>query len=381
MFYKPNKLCFLNLFKPSRSEALRFFCCQVGKKGLHAIFCFNVEISRLLSKGDSDTARNVFERMSQRTVVSWNVIISGYAKLGRLDESLNMVSRMHRSNTRLNETTFTCAISCCARYGSCWLGKQLHCLVLKSGFEDFELVGCAMLNMYTSSFEIDYALRLFESFDGRNPLLWSLMLVGFVKCNMMGSALELFERMPNRDVVSWTALISSYSGSVSVVECSQALELFVLLIRSAEAVPNEFTYDCVIRVCSKLEHADFGKMVHGLLLRCGFESDCCIKGALIYFYCNCGDLEDARQIYGEMINPCLSTSNAIIAGLVAAGRVGDAEIVFGRMPEPGPFSYNQMIKGYAQEGRVAKAKTLFEKNALQEFSIIEHHDVSVPQER
>ncbi|PKU75275.1 putative pentatricopeptide repeat-containing protein At5g59200, chloroplastic [Dendrobium catenatum] len=348
-------------------EALRFFRPETiektvrSKKTVQNIVLSNIEISCLIKRGYLDSARHIFDGMPDRTVVSWNAIISGFSKWGRFEESLSMVSCMHRSETRLNETTFSSALSSCARSGSFGPGKQLHCLVFKSGSEDFKLVGSALLNLYTSSFEINDALLLFESLCCRNSLLWGLMLVGFVKCDMMEDALELFHRMPSRDVVSWTALISGYSGSFSAVDLGKALELFVFLVRSREAIPNEFTYDTILRVCTKLESLDFGTMVHACLLRCGFESDSPIGGALIEFYCHCDAVEDAHQVFEEMSSPCSTISKAIIAGLLSAGRIVDAEIVFGRMLNPCPFSYNQMIKAYAQVGRMADAKSLFDK--------------------
>ncbi|XP_072966736.1 pentatricopeptide repeat-containing protein At3g53360, mitochondrial-like [Typha angustifolia] len=297
--------------------------------------------------------------MSRRTVVSWNAMISGYAKWGRNEEALDMVSHMHRDGVRLNETTFSSVLGTCARSNSFDAGKQIHCLVLKSGSEDFELVGCALLNLYTSCFDIHAACRLFELLHCRNPLLWSPMLVGFVRCNLMDDALHFLERMPTQDVVSWTALISGYARSAD--KCRKALELFLHMKESGNAVPNEFTYDSVLRTCAKLGFLNYGKMIHGCLIRCGFGSDKSIRGSLIDLYCNCDAVKDAMLVYDQLDDPCLSISNALLGGLISIGRIRDAELVFSQMVEHNPASYNLMIKGYALDGRIVDSKRLFEK--------------------
>ena len=87
-------------------------------------------------------------------------------------------------------------------------GEELHCLVLKSEFERFELVSSALLYLYTSCIDIEGAKRVFDELHGENELLWSLMLVGYVQCNLMSEALDLFNKMQSRDVVAWTTLIS-----------------------------------------------------------------------------------------------------------------------------------------------------------------------------
>ncbi|KAK8946270.1 Pentatricopeptide repeat-containing protein [Platanthera guangdongensis] len=341
-----------------KKPAVRLF---KERNELQRIVHSNIVISRLADKGDLASARQVFDRMPERTVISWNAIISGFSKWGRFEESLALVSCMHRSSSSLNEITFSSALSACARSGSFGPGKQLHCLIFKSGCEDFTYVGCSLLNLYTSTVDIESALQIFNSLSLSNSCLWSLMLVSFVKCNMMGDALNLFGRMPRRDVVAWTAIISGYSGCTSVVQCSKALELFVLLIRSGEAMPNEFTYDTILRLCSKMEALDFGKMVHGCLVRCGFESDTSVGGALIELYCNCFEVDEAHLVFGKISKPCSTSSKAMIAGLLSCGRLADAEIIFCQIPQPCPFSYNQMIKAYALVGRFSESKILFNR--------------------
>ncbi|XP_058100330.1 putative pentatricopeptide repeat-containing protein At5g59200, chloroplastic [Magnolia sinica] len=326
-------------------------------KHLPDVVSWNISITEHACKGDLDTARQMFNGMPQRTVVSWNTLISGYSKWGRTTEALDVVSKMHWSGTNLNESSFSTALSSCSRFRSLDHGEQIHCLVLKSGYEDFELVGSSLLNMYSSCLKIDNARRVFDILHGRNPLVWSVMLVGYVHCNLMSDALNVFMKMPNRDVVSWTTLISGYSKSEE--QCKRSLEFFRLMRASGEADPNEFTFDSVVRVCGRLGTLNKGKMIHGLLIRYGFEPDQSICGGLIVFYCKCDAVEDAKSVYDRLVEPCQNASNLLIEGFISMGRIGDAESVFNGMVEPSPVSYNLMIKGYGQSSRIEDSKRLF----------------------
>ncbi|KAF4403408.1 hypothetical protein G4B88_008054 [Cannabis sativa] len=89
-------------------------------------------ITEQCCNGRLDVTRDVFDRMPNRTLVSWNTMISGYSKRGRYEEALSLVSMMQRGNTRLNETTFSTILSVCRRSGSMDEGKDVHCLVVKS---------------------------------------------------------------------------------------------------------------------------------------------------------------------------------------------------------------------------------------------------------
>ncbi|GMH18363.1 hypothetical protein Nepgr_020204 [Nepenthes gracilis] len=317
----------------------------------------NIDIDYFAKSGQLEVARSLFDEMPTRTVVTWNTMISGYAKWGSYTEALNLVSSMHCSSTKLNETTFSTVLSLCSHSQSLTSGRQIHCLLLKFGAERFDLVGSGLLYFYASCFNIHDARCVFDGLHESNPLVWSLMVVGCVKCNLMDDALDVFMKMPSRDVVSWTTLISGYSKSAE--GCEKALQLFKMMRENDDVRPNEFTLDCVLRACGTLRILREGKCVHGLVFKFGFEFDESIGGALIDMYCNCEAVDDGKRAYDALTFPCLNASNSLIGGYILLGRIEDAELVFNGMLERNPVSYNLMIKGYATIGRVDDSKKLF----------------------
>ncbi|XP_022888744.1 pentatricopeptide repeat-containing protein At2g13600-like [Olea europaea var. sylvestris] len=321
------------------------------------IISANQTITHYCQTGQLEEARNMFNTMLQRTVVSWNAMVTGYSKWNRYPEAMNLISLMHHSNVRLNETTISSSLSVCARSWSLTNGKEIHGLVLKSGHEEFLLVGGALLYLYASCYEITEAKRVFDELCEKNELVWSLMLVGFVQCSFLSEALKVFEEMPRRGVVEWTTLISGYAKSED--GCQKALELFKMMRKSGEAVPNEFTLDSVVRACGRLMDLWEGKVVHGLLIKLGFEFECSITGALIGFYIGCEVVDDAKRVYDGKLNPCLSNTNLLVGGLIEIGRMEEAELIFSRMVERNPETYNLMIKAYAMCGRIEDSKKLF----------------------
>ncbi|KAF5772269.1 putative tetratricopeptide-like helical domain superfamily [Helianthus annuus] len=325
----------------------------------HDITSTNMAIATHSKNGQLNTARKVFDEMPQRTVVSWNTMISTYSKWGRYGEALNILSSMHFNNVKLNETTFCSGLSACARLPSFYAGKQLHGLVLRCGLESFQLVGSALLYFYAKCCEIEEARRVFDVLHEGNALLWSLMLVCYVRCNLLDDALDVFDKMPVRDIVAWTALISGFSKTDGGLE--KALEFFCLMRRRGEAEANEFTLDCVIRVCGRLDALREGMTVHGLVIKCGFEFEHWISGALIEFYCACKAIDDGKKVYRGLSNPGISSSNSLIEGLVEMGRIEEAESVFNTLVEKDPSTYNLMIKAYSLVNRFEDSVELFFK--------------------
>ncbi|XP_047174228.1 pentatricopeptide repeat-containing protein At1g28690, mitochondrial-like [Vigna umbellata] len=345
-----------------RKERFRLFTTQLQSSEHHIdyVISTNISIAQRFKMGNLEEARHLFDQMRQRTVSSWNTMISGYSQWGRYPEALNLVSLMHRFRVTLNEVSFSAVLSACARSESLLLGKQVHSLLLKSGYERFGLVGSALLYFYVQCCGIREAEVVFEELRDGNQVLWSLMLAGYVQRDMMDDATDMFEKMPSRDVVAWTTLISGYAKREG--GCERALDLFGSMRRSSEVVPNEFTLDCVVRVCARLGVLCVGRVVHGLCIKGGFDFDNSIGGALTEFYCDCEAIDDAKRVYESMGGEtCLNVANSLIGGLVSKGRMEEAEFVFNDLRDTNSVSFNLMIKGYAMNGQFEKSKRIFEK--------------------
>ncbi|KAM0826128.1 hypothetical protein ACQ4PT_069088 [Festuca glaucescens] len=321
----------------------------------------NMRLTALLSSGDTADARRLFDDMRRRTVVTWNAMVAGHARRGSTLDALEVATRMHRSGVSPNEATYASVLGACARGRHLRFGAQVHCQVVKSGSESLEVVGASLLDFYSSCFDLRASRTLFGSLHPRNELLWSPMVVALVRFNLPSDALDLLEQMPvPRDVFAWTAVIAGYArGAVDC--CRKAIWLFALMMADDGVMPNEFTFDSVLRACMKMGALDFGRSVHSCLIRTGFESEKLITSALVDLYCRSDAVGDALQVYNDLEMPSLIASNTLIAGLIAMRRTEDAKIVFSQMPEHDSGSYNLMIKVYGIEGRIEHCQRMFEK--------------------
>ncbi|KAL3640962.1 hypothetical protein CASFOL_015930 [Castilleja foliolosa] len=318
----------------------------------------NKAITSSCQIGDIHHARHLFDSMPQRTVVSWNTMITGYSKQSMLPESLALISLMHHSSAKLNEVTFSISLSVCGRLCSLIKGNQVHCLVLKTGHKRFKHVGSALLYLHANCRRIGDARKVFDELTDENELLWSSMLMGYVESDLISDALELFDKMPTRGVVEWTTLIS---GFVKSEGCKKALELFKTMRETdCDAVPNEFTFDCLLRGCGELGDLSSGRAIHGLILKSGFECDHSIKGALVFLYCRCGYMDEAKIAYDNMSEMNPISCNLMIKGYAMCGRFEDSKRLFTEMPVKILSSLNAMISVYAKNGEIEKSLELFE---------------------
>ncbi|KAK9162094.1 hypothetical protein Syun_002996 [Stephania yunnanensis] len=150
----------------------------------------------------------------------------------------------------------------------------------------------------------------------------------YAKCAKMECAHHLFDEIPQKNTVSWTALISGYDqcGKVDI-----ALRMFSLMISEDSAsVPNEFTYASAIAACTKHKHSRQGMQLHSHALKRGFYSNILIHNVLISFY-------------------------------MGLGCVAEAELVFQELKEPDQVSWNTLISGFSQNGLLLAALEQFQR--------------------
>ncbi|KAK9690894.1 hypothetical protein RND81_09G161600 [Saponaria officinalis] len=153
--------------------------------------------------------------------------------------------------------------------------------------------------------------------NGFKPKLFLLsMLVNmYVKFNLLDDAQKLFDEMPERNVVTWTTMISAYSNArIS----HKALEFLVLMIRDCVR-PNMFTFSSVLRACDGLLTL---REVHCSILKYGLESDVFVRSALIDAYAKWGELCSALAVFEEFVTGDMVVWNSII-GAFAQNSDGD----------------------------------------------------------
>ncbi|XP_057864380.2 pentatricopeptide repeat-containing protein At2g33680 [Cryptomeria japonica] len=260
-----------------------------------------------------DDAQQMFDKMPQRSGVSWNALLAGYAHSGYGVQVLKLFCHMQEERMKPTEFTFSIVLMSCSARAALEEGKQLHAIVIKSGIESNVFVGSTLTDMYS-------------------------------KCSSILDAHRLFERMPERNVVSWTAMIAAYAQHQCINEVLQLLKQMQL----AHVKLNQFTINSVLSACASPEALDPGKQVHALLIKSGFQSDICVGASLVTMYAKCGCVEGFVKVYETIPEADVVSWNAMIAGYAQNGYGEEALQHFTQMLQavlmPDFFTFASILK-------------------------------------
>ncbi|XP_057823026.2 pentatricopeptide repeat-containing protein At3g12770 [Cryptomeria japonica] len=270
---------------------------QIFTAGLDENIVLGAKLVNMYAMLDKmDCARQVFDRMPTRNIYLWNALIRGYARNGPCEEALALYYQMQEAGIQPDRFTFPVVLKACAELSDLQEGRKIHDCIVRSGFEDGVFVGNSLVAMYA-------------------------------KCGRIDVARLVFDKMPERDVVSWNALID---GLVQNGHEREALRLFDEMIM-AGIDPGEVSFVSVLQACGRLGALQQGKWIHEHITQCGLLSNVKISNSLVAMYAKCGDLRVARQLFNSMSITDLVLWNAMIAGYSQNGYANEALELFRKM--------------------------------------------------
>eukprot|EP01018_Ginkgo_biloba_P015597 Gb_36168 [translate_table: standard] len=262
--------------------------------------------------GNVEDARRVFDKMTERNVVSWNAMIAGYVQIEHFEKAVALFYQMQLIGMNPSRYTLVSILSSCANLSTLEQGKEIHGHVVKAGFVSNVFVESALVDMYAKCGIMDYARKVFDRMFERNSVSWNVMIAGYARNEQFEEALKFFRRM------EWEGM-----------------------------KPDEFTFGSILSACADLLVPKTGKEIHARMIKSTFASDIFALCALVNMYAKCGGIEDARNVFDRMSNRDLVSWNAMLAGYAYQGPVEEALEFFQQMEcggiKPDQFTFVSVL--------------------------------------
>ncbi|KAK7257105.1 hypothetical protein RIF29_30833 [Crotalaria pallida] len=236
--------------------------------------------------GELDNARNVFDEIPEPSLVSWTSLVSCYVHAGQCEMGLRLFCGLCGSGMRPNEFGLSVALKACRVVRDRLMGRLIHGLILKTGFDSHSFCGASILHMYAECGDIENAKKFFDGVcDGeRCEALWNTLLNAYVQMSDVEEAMKLFHEM-----------------GLSVV------------------LPNRFTYTILAKLCADMLDFELGRSVHGQIIKTGIENDVVVGGALVDSYAKLGFLNDACKVFHILEEKDNMALCALLAGFNQIG--------------------------------------------------------------
>ncbi|KAJ6794023.1 putative pentatricopeptide repeat-containing protein [Iris pallida] len=267
------------------AEAKHLYAEERAKGTPVGILLESMLVDALMKSGRSEDAFKVFDHMPERNVVTWTSIVSGCVRNGFREKGLSLFVEMLKSGVVPNDFAFGAALHACSNLSALALGEQVHCLVIRSGFECKSRIGCCLIDFYS-------------------------------RCGLMDEAVRVFDRMSSQDLVGFTSLISGFCRN-SMFDSS--VEAFARMIRQG-LEPNEHTITSVLTACGVL----LGEQIHGFMIKTMIDRSVYSSSALIELYSRNQRFDRAKLVFHKLEDKNVVTWSSIISCCLRNERVEDA---------------------------------------------------------
>ncbi|KAL7608310.1 hypothetical protein Lser_V15G10983 [Lactuca serriola] len=338
MGLQPNRITFSILFRMCGDAhvvnlGLQFFGLAF-RIGLHDDpNVSNCLIGMFCRCGAKETARLIFNSLPSKDLQNWNEMIHGYNLSCDL-EAIKLFMNLWGSSSTIepNEYTFSCALEACFKTENIQTGRQVHGIIIKSGFAS-------------------------------NGHVCSSLVHGYAKSGFLTDSYAFFD--DKMDIVTWGSLISAL---VDQGYTKEAIEVFNRL-KADSKNPDKFIFVSVLNTCATIASLNLTKSVHSQVFRIGLDKDEYVASALIDAYGKSGDITSATIGFHESWRFAdVALFNTMIMAYANHGLVTEAIEVYERMKsmnlKPSQSTFVSVLSACSHVGLVDVGRMLFRSIVL-----------------
>ncbi|KAM5581768.1 putative pentatricopeptide repeat-containing protein [Rosa sericea] len=315
-------------------SSFRLGSCVHGvaiRSGFDSDLCLVNSLLNLYAKtGSIRTASSLFWKMPEKDVISWSSMIACYTHNGYVLEALDLFREMIDRGVEPNSVTVSNALQACAVACNLDEGKKIHELATRKGFELDVTVATALIDMY-------------------------------MKCSQPQEAVDLFKRMPKKDVVSWVAMLSGYAQNGMAYKSMGIFRNMLL----DETQPDAVAMVKILAACSELGNLQQALCLHAYAIKTAFKDNIFIGASLIELYSKCGSIDNAVRLFEGMVFKDVVIWSAMIAGYGIHGQGGEALKAFDHMVKhaavtPNDVTFTSVLSACSHSGLVEEGLGIFD---------------------
>ncbi|XP_050379362.1 pentatricopeptide repeat-containing protein At3g58590 isoform X1 [Argentina anserina] len=297
-----------------------------------------------------------FYEICEKNVVSWNALISGYSN-NYSPISICLLQEMLHSGYQPNEFSFSAVLKSSLALEL----QQLHCLVVRMGFEQNHFVLSSLIMSYAKNGLISDALVFATASHGLLPDVPSNAIAGiYNRTGQYNETLRFLCPREELDNVSWNIVISALAR---IGDYKEVFELFQQMHLN-QVWPDNYTLASLLSVCAKLCDLALGSCLHAYIIKTDFSScDTFACNLLLDMYGKCGSIGSSVKIFDEVRSKNLITWTTLISALGVHGYVQEALERFREMIslgfKPDEVAFTALLTACRHGGLVRDGLELF----------------------
>ncbi|XP_031093806.1 pentatricopeptide repeat-containing protein At2g17525, mitochondrial [Ipomoea triloba] len=372
------------------------------------IVIYNTLIHALCENGKVGRARSLMREIAEPSDVTFNILISAYCKEDNSVQAMVMLEKSFSKGFIPDVITVTKVVGTLCKKGHLPEAVEVLERVEERGGEIDVVAYNTLINGYCRLGKVKAGQRLLKEMEMKgylpNAETYNALISGLCECGMLDMALDMFNEMQKAGIKwDFATFDTVIHGLSSVGRVQDGFKILALMEDSKEGCRGHISpYNGIIYGLyreNRLEEAfEFLKKMESLFPRAvdrslrilsfckdgsmeeakniyaqmigeGGIPSAVVYAALIHTFCQKEQIREALELMNEMVShgysPVASTLNALIRGLCRQGKIQNAsrllEDMVGRGGDcfPDIESYSPFIEGFCSKGDFHKAFIIF----------------------
>ncbi|MCO5576100.1 hypothetical protein L7F22_029907 [Adiantum nelumboides] len=308
------------LQKCGRQNALSYVRDIQAHLTLHASAELTSELGRTLVVafarcGAIEQACGVLEKLPDHGAVQpWNAMINACLDGGHAAGALQILRYMEEDGIESNTYTFVSLFKACSILQDLEMGRKLHAEARQKGLASNSFVGSTLLHMYSKGGTISEAEEVFCELEERDVVSWTALMSAYIEHGQAESVLQVYRQMQDEGV---------NVDSIVYVICLQAC---TILAEREEAV-------FVDQKPIKLMALELGQAFHANANNNRFATDVFLGTTLLNLYGKCGAMKEAETVFCKIAQHDHVSWRAMLSAYVELGEAEKVLHLFAKMQE------------------------------------------------
>ncbi|KAK6939805.1 Pentatricopeptide repeat [Dillenia turbinata] len=354
----------LNTKSPTDCRQIHCQFVKLGSSEFNNLIANKLVILYSKSKGLLDAAQKLFDETHEKTVPTYAALIGSYSRFERWDDLFAVFGLMVNDGLLPDKYLIPTILKACAAMKYVMTGRMVHAYVLRKVLEMDLFVENALIDLYANCGDLRYSRSTFDTMQERDVVSWTALLSAYLHEGLLDEAENVFRSMKlygvKPDLICWSALVSGYAQNGEVDLALQVLEE----MKEKGMKPGVNTLNGMISGFVHNGHFEDALEVFIKMLHC-FEDPNFITIASILPACaGLQDLNLGKAVHGYAIKNGIWGNVYVEGSLInmysKCGKSDTAEKVFVHIKNKNTALYNEMIAAYVNEGNIEGAFSLLQ---------------------
>ncbi|CAL9240306.1 unnamed protein product [Arabidopsis halleri] len=276
-------------------------------------------------------AQSINENSDILHPLPWNVLIASYAKNELFEEVVAAYKRVVSKGIRPDAFTYPSVLKACGETLDVASGRVVHGSIEVSSYKCSLYVCNALISMYKRFGNVGIARRLFDRMSERDAVSWNAVINCYASVGMWSEAFELFDKMRfsgvEFSVITWNIISGGYLHTGNY---AGALGL-ISRMRNIPTSLDPVAMIIGLKACSLIGAIRLGKEIHSLAIHSSYDGIDNVRNTLITMYSKCDDLRNAFIVFQQTEENSLCTWNSIISGYAQVNKSEEASYLLREM--------------------------------------------------